>query len=71
MGTLDSENGWWGYPECYCWFKHSFKVPERFKGKTVVYRLYPSDSGEWNVNPQLIIFIDGKTVQGADPNHRK
>ena len=35
---FDSENGWWGYPECYCWFKHSFKVPERFKGKTVVYR---------------------------------
>jgi len=68
---FDSENGWWGYPECYCWFKHSFKVPERFKGKTVVYRLYPSDSGEWNVNPQLIIFIDGKTVQGADPNHRE
>jgi alpha-mannosidase len=68
---FDTEKDWWGYPECYCWFKHSFEIPERFKGKTVIYRVYPYDSGAWNErNPQLIIFIDGKTVQGVDPNHR-
>lgn len=26
----------WGYREQYCWFKHTVKIPDSFKGKRVV-----------------------------------
>lgn len=68
---FNHETDWWGYPECYCWFKHSFTIPERFKGKTVIYQLYPFDNNRWDdVNPQLIFFANGKCVQGMDSNHQ-
>ncbi len=68
---FDSEKDFWGYPECYCWFKHSFDIPERFAGKTVIYQISPFDDGNWaQTNPQLIFFANGKTVQGMDSNHQ-
>lgn len=69
--TFDSETEWWGYPECYCWFKHSFSIPDRFKGKAVLYQVMPYDGGEWaQTNPQLIFFANGKCIQGMDSNHQ-
>ena len=60
----------WGYHECYCWFKQSVKIPEEFKGQHVVYKLVPYERS-WNeVNPQFIIFANGKIVQGGDSNHQ-
>ncbi len=68
--AFDSENEYWGYPECYAWFKHSFTVPARFAGKTVLYELQPfPDAGWQGTNPQIIIFSDGKILQGMDSNH--
>ncbi len=61
---------YWGYRECYCWFKQTVKIPEEFKGEHVIYKLTPYVR-EWNeVNPQFIIYINGKVVQGADSNHQ-
>ena len=60
----------WGYHECYCWFKQTVKIPEEFKGQHVVYKLIPYERS-WNeVNPQFIIFVNGHTVQGGDSNHQ-
>ncbi|MDR1629002.1 MAG: glycosyl hydrolase-related protein [Oscillospiraceae bacterium] len=68
---FNHETDWWGYPECYCWFRHSFTIPERFKGKTVFYQVYPYDDGNWaQTNPQLIFFANGHCVQGMDSNHQ-
>ncbi len=61
---------YWGYPECYAWFKQTAYIPERFKGQHVIYRVKPY-FGEWDhTNPQLILFINGKEVQGMDSNHQ-
>ena len=60
----------WGYRECYCWFKQTIKIPESFKGQHVIYRLRPYERN-WNeVNPQFIIFVNGKVIQGSDSNHQ-
>ncbi len=62
---------YWGYRECYCWFKQTVKIPESFKGHHVIYNITPFARG-WHqeVNPQFIIYINGKVVQGGDSNHQ-
>lgn len=61
---------YWGYRECYCWFKQTVKIPEEFKGEHVIYKLQPY-VGEWNsINPQFIIYVNGKVLQGGDSNHQ-
>lgn len=62
---------YWGYPECYAWFKQTVKIPERFDGQHVVLNVKPYFDGwrERKVNPQLIIYINGVQVQGMDSNH--
>ncbi len=60
----------WGYRECYCWFKQTITIPEEFKGQHVIYNLKPYERS-WNeVNPQFIVFVNGKVVQGGDSNHQ-
>lgn len=62
---------YWGYRECYCWFKQTIKIPEEFKGQHVIYNITPyRRTWENEVNPQFIIYVNGKVIQGADSNHR-
>ena len=63
---------YWGYKECYCWFKQTITIPESFKGEKVIYQLKPYyNNGNWNqVNPQFIVWINGEMVQGVDSNHQ-
>ncbi|MBQ5883542.1 MAG: hypothetical protein IIW72_03345, partial [Clostridia bacterium] len=63
---------YWGYHECYCWFKQTVTIPESFKGEKVIYQLKPYyNNGNWNqVNPQFIVWINGEMVQGVDSNHQ-
>lgn len=61
---------YWGYRECYCWFKQTVKIPEEFKGQHVIYNITPFKRAWDGVNPQFIIYINGKVVQGGDSNHR-
>ena len=66
---FDSENGFWGHKECYCWFKQTVTVPQSFAGFPVVYEFCPDDR-EWDHHdPQMILFVNGKLVQGVDHNH--
>ncbi|MDR3314473.1 MAG: glycosyl hydrolase-related protein [Oscillospiraceae bacterium] len=67
----ESETEFWGYPECYCWFRQTITVPQRFAGQPVVYEALPHDSGWRETNPQLILFANGKLLQGMDSNHRQ
>ena len=67
---FDCENGYWGYPECYCWFKQTVQVPERFKGQAVYYRIKPYLDSWRTVNPQIIIYCNGILMQGMDSNHK-
>ncbi len=63
---------YWGYKECYAWFKQTVTIPEDFKGEKVIYLFKPFyDDSYWNdTNPQIIVWINGKMVQGVDSNHR-
>ncbi len=67
-----AKTDYWGYPECYCWFKQTLTVPKSFKGKHVIYSVVPYTHEGWldTTNPQLIFFVNGKCVQGGDRNHR-
>lgn len=62
---------YWGYRECYCWFRQTVKIPESFKGQHVIYNITPyARNWENEVNPQFIVYINGKVAQGSDSNHR-
>lgn len=67
------EGSRWGNPEYYCRFRHSFDVPEDFKGGNVYYEVMPvTDRGResWcTSDAQFIIFANGKIIQGCDSNH--
>lgn len=68
---FDTEKELWGYPECYAWFRHRFEIPASFAGKPVLYEVMPHESGEWRqTNPQLILYANGKLIQGMDSNHQ-
>ena len=67
-----ANSDYWGYDECYCWFKQTVTIPESFKGEKVIYQFKPFyDNGRWDgVNPQLIVWINGEMKQGIDSNHQ-
>lgn len=61
----------WGGKDRNFWFRTKVRIPERFDGKTVVYEVNTGREGEWNaLNPQFLIYINGKLIQGLDVNHR-
>lgn len=62
---------WYGKDEHY-WFRAKFTVPEKFEGKSLWFQIR-TQIDEWDDgrNPQFLVFIDGKPVQGADMNHRE
>lgn len=62
---------YWGKPEYYCRFKHSFDVPASFKGKNVFYEILPEEGHPWDrKDVQFIIIVNGQIMQGGDSNHR-
>ena len=53
------------------WFRTKVSIPEKFHGKTVVYRLETGREGQWmHSNPQFFIYVNGKLIQGLI-NHRE
>ncbi len=67
---MDKSGIWGGNREHFC-FKTSVVIPEEFKGKTVIYELRTGKEGEWDaINPQFLIFVNGKVRCGLDVNHR-
>lgn len=60
----------WGGKNIYAWFRAEFEIPEKFAGKRLVYRVTTSHEGEWDAkNPQFLIFVNNKLIQGLDVNH--
>ena len=61
---------WYG-PDRHYWFRTEYTVPEEMAGKTL--RLHVKTQIEdWDdaKNPQFLLFVNGKIVQGMDMNHR-
>jgi alpha-mannosidase len=62
----------WGGKDKHFWFKTNVSIPENFDGKTVVYELKTGKEGQWDAtNPQFLIYVNGKLIQGLDVNHRE
>ena len=59
----------WGEKEYYCCFKHSFDIPERFKGQNVYYQVMPVER-DWYHDTQFIVEVNGQILQGSDLNHQ-
>lgn len=60
----------WGGKDRHLWFKTKVTIPDCYKGKTIIYKISTGREGEWDaVNPQMLIHINGKPVQGIDVNH--
>ncbi|MBQ7355241.1 MAG: alpha-mannosidase [Clostridia bacterium] len=54
------------YGEYHAWFKATVTIPESMKGQHVELMVHsPRHS-----NPQYIVYMDGKIVQGVDGNHQ-
>lgn len=69
--SFSPERDHWGGKDSYIWFRHSFEIPESMNGKCVYYRVEAGDSDYWQwANPQLCVFLNGKTFVGMDSNHR-
>ncbi len=60
---------YWGYKEQYCWFRQTVTIPESFKGRKVVFEVNPHPYSGYQRSFQFILFVNGKMVQGIDPNH--
>lgn len=53
------------------WFHVNFKTPKSVKDREVVFHLDTTHNGSWDaINPQALVYLDGKIVQGIDFNHR-
>jgi alpha-mannosidase len=65
----------WGGRDYDAWFRFDISIPEEFKGKTIA--LYVStgiddlEKEETTINPQMLLYLDGKIIQGLDINHRE
>lgn len=68
--NFTSDQLWSGHYEYY-WFEMSVTIPDDFDGKCVEYILRTGKENEWDaINPQFMIYVNGKMRQGLDVNHR-
>ncbi len=66
---LTADNSRLSGRDTHWWMRAKLSAPEVADGKQVVLELLTGTTG-WNaVNPQMIVYLDGRMVQGIDVNH--
>lgn len=61
----------WGEPEGYFWFRGEVIVPAAASGRRLHVRIEAAFGNTYGrSDPQCLVFVDGRLVQGADGNHR-
>ena len=59
-----------GGKDGHFWFRADFKTPEPVKGKRLFLNLVTGSDGRWDArNPQSILYLNGRMIQGMDINH--
>lgn len=59
-----------GRADKHFWFRFKIKTPKKSDGKKCVFSLITAKNGEGEaLNPQGLLYLDGKIVQGTDVNH--
>ncbi len=57
--------------DAHFWFHLSFKTPNISENQQINFHLSTTKDGLWDaLNPQALIYINGKMVQGLDINHQ-
>ena len=65
------ETDTWAGPDEHYWFRTELTVPESFDGKPL-WLYFCTDRVYWDaVNPQFLLFLNEKPIQGVDINHRE
>jgi alpha-mannosidase len=54
----------------YAIFRYSVEIPENFNGQRVSLCMSTNKDGWDALNPQMLVFVNGKFWQGIDVNHR-
>ncbi len=58
-----------GYDTHYI-VKNTLNIPTPSEGNEIVLRIKTGREGQWDsLNPQFILYVDGKMIQGLDVNH--
>ena len=61
---------WGGTPDFHAWFYSRVSLGEEFVGKTLRFQFNTDYCGWAFENPQFLVYVNGKVVQGIDLNHR-
>ncbi len=61
---------WGSGNDSHAWFHFTFRKPEDMKGKPCELVVRTDHDGWGPVNPQFMIFVDGRMRQGIDMNHQ-
>ena len=69
---FDSKTMHWYGKDRHYWFKTAFTLPQALAGKPIWLHV-STQIEEWDdaKNPQVLLFVNGKAVQGIDMNHRE
>ena len=62
----------WNSVDAHRWFCARIRIPDEMQSKKVVFSIVTGREGQWDAtNPQMLLYLDGKLIQGADVNHRE
>lgn len=62
----------WNTLDHHRWYRTSITIPESMDQKSVSFLITTGREGGWDAtNPQMLFYLDGTLVQGADINHRR
>ncbi|MBE5966631.1 MAG: alpha-mannosidase [Lachnospiraceae bacterium] len=59
----------WGGRDVHAWFRTTVSIPEELDGRIAVLKVNTGSKGWDTTNPQFILQVNGKILQGIDRNH--
>lgn len=68
---FSANDRWGGKNDSHAWFYKNIIIPPKMIGKNVELTMSTQLDGWDAVNPQFIVYVNGKLVQGLDTNHRE
>jgi alpha-mannosidase len=61
----------WAERDSHAWFKFEVRVPEEYEGKSLSVYIMSYQKGWDATNPQFMVYLNGRPVQGVDVNHTR
>ena len=70
---FDTERDTWGEgSDTHAWFYFKVTVPAEYEPDLLRVQINTDTGSSWNVdNPQFLVYLDGKLIQGLDINHKE